>query len=108
MQNALAKIQKTLMQPEVKKAGKEQIKEKARESIREKLAKGRPVSYTHLDVYKRQIHDGELVNRHQGYAILVREEFSCLEFIMNRDTIMNVVFTAAIFIFKDKNASYSL
>ena len=41
MQNALAKIQKTLMQPEVKKAGKEQIKEKARESIREKLAKGR-------------------------------------------------------------------
>lgn len=22
-----------------------------------------------------------------GYAILVREEFSCLEFIMNRDTI---------------------
>lgn len=38
MQNALAKIQKTLMQPEVKKAGKEQIKEKARESIREKLA----------------------------------------------------------------------
>ncbi len=41
MQNALAKIQKTLMQPEVKKAGKEQIKEKARESIRDKLAKGR-------------------------------------------------------------------
>ena len=29
------------MQPEVKKAGKEQIKEKARESIREKLAKGK-------------------------------------------------------------------
>ena len=23
----------------------------------------------------------------QRYAILVREEFSCLEFIMNRDTI---------------------
>ena len=41
MQNALAKIQKTLMQPEVKKAGKEQIKEKARESILEKLAKAR-------------------------------------------------------------------
>ena len=41
MQNALAKIQKTLMQPEVKKAGKEQIKEKARESILEKLAKGK-------------------------------------------------------------------
>ena len=39
MQSALAKIQKTLMQPEVKKAGKEQIKEKARESIRDKLAK---------------------------------------------------------------------
>lgn len=33
------------------------------------------------------IHDGELVNRHQGYAILVDEEFSCLEFYMNRDTI---------------------
>ena len=68
------------MQPEVKKAGKEQIKEKARESIRDKLAKGKldadrdnrerweregriaptkkhdmeSVSYTHLDVYKRQ------------------------------------------------------
>ena len=41
MQSALAKIQKTLMQPEVKKAGKEQIKEKARESIRDKLAKGK-------------------------------------------------------------------
>ena len=41
MQNALAKIQKTLMQPEIKKAGKEQIKEKARESILEKLAKGK-------------------------------------------------------------------
>ena len=39
MQSALAKIQKTLMQPEVKKVGKEQIKEKARESIRDKLAK---------------------------------------------------------------------
>ena len=33
MQNALAKIQKTLMQPEVKKAGKEQIKEKARDCL---------------------------------------------------------------------------
>ena len=41
MQNALAKIQKTLMQPEVKKAGKEKIKEKARESILEKLSKGK-------------------------------------------------------------------
>ena len=41
MQNTLAKIQKTLMQPEIKKAGKEQIKEKARESILEKLAKGK-------------------------------------------------------------------
>ena len=29
------------MQPEVKKAGKEKIKEKARESIRERLAKGK-------------------------------------------------------------------
>ena len=35
------KIQQTLMQPEVKKAGKEKIKEKARESIRERLAKGK-------------------------------------------------------------------
>ena len=33
----------------------------------------------------RQIQDFIHVN--QGYAILVREEFSCLEFIMNRDTI---------------------
>ena len=41
MQTALAKIQKTLMQPEVKRASKEQIKEKARESIREKLARGK-------------------------------------------------------------------
>jgi len=41
MQHALAKIQRTLMQPEVKRAGKEQIKEKARESIRERLAKGK-------------------------------------------------------------------
>ena len=29
----------------------------------------------------------ELSEVRQGYAILVREEFSCLEFIMNRDTI---------------------
>lgn len=41
MQNALAKIQKTLMQPEVKKAGKEQIKKKAKESIMDKLAKAK-------------------------------------------------------------------
>ena len=41
MQTALAKIQQTLMQPEVKRAGKEQIKEKAKESIREMLAKGK-------------------------------------------------------------------
>ena len=27
------------------------------------------------------------LNSREGYAILVREEFSCLEFIMNRDTI---------------------
>ncbi len=27
------------------------------------------------------------VHNNYGYAILVREEFSCLEFIMNRDTI---------------------
>ena len=33
MQSALAKIQKTLMQPEVKQAGKEQIQKKAKESI---------------------------------------------------------------------------
>ena len=41
MQNALAKIQKTLMQTEVKKAGKEQIKKKAKESIMDKLAKAK-------------------------------------------------------------------
>ena len=33
MQSALTKIQKKLMQPEVKKAGKQQIQEKAKESI---------------------------------------------------------------------------
>ena len=33
------------------------------------------------------IADGAVLVVHQGYAILVREEFSCLEFIMNRDTI---------------------
>ena len=38
MQHALAKIQRTLMQPEVKQAGKEQVKKKAKE-----------------DVYKRQV-----------------------------------------------------
>ena len=41
MQTALAKIQKTLMQPEVKKAGKEKTREKARGSKREKLSKGK-------------------------------------------------------------------
>ena len=41
MQTALAKIQKTLMQPEVKKAGKEQIKKKARETIKDRLARAR-------------------------------------------------------------------
>ena len=39
MQTAFAKIQKALMQPETKRAGKERIKEKARESIREQLKK---------------------------------------------------------------------
>ena len=39
MQTAFAKIQKALMQPETKQAGKEKIKEKARESIREQLKK---------------------------------------------------------------------
>ncbi|MBM6871950.1 hypothetical protein H6B27_15350, partial [Pseudoflavonifractor phocaeensis] len=33
MQSALTKIQKKLMQPEVKQAGKQQIQEKAKESI---------------------------------------------------------------------------
>ena len=33
MQTALTKIQRTLMQPEVKQAGKQQIQEKAKESI---------------------------------------------------------------------------
>ena len=33
MQSALTKIQKKLMQPEVKKAGKEQIQKKAKESV---------------------------------------------------------------------------
>ena len=35
------KVQAVLLKPEVKQAGKEQIKKKARESIKEKLAKGK-------------------------------------------------------------------
>lgn len=31
--------------------------------------------------------NAEIAGAPEGYAILVREEFSCLEFIMNRDTI---------------------
>lgn len=41
MQQTLAKIQRTLMQPEVKQAGKEQIKKKARESIKDVLARAK-------------------------------------------------------------------
>ena len=41
MQHALAKIQRTLMQPEVKQAGKEQVKKKAKESIMDILVKAK-------------------------------------------------------------------
>ena len=41
MQNALANIRKTLMQPETKQAGKAQIKEKARETIKDRLARAK-------------------------------------------------------------------
>ena len=41
MQHALAKIQRTLMQPEVKQFGKEQVKKKAKESIMDMLAKAK-------------------------------------------------------------------
>ena len=41
MQGALAKIQRTLMQPEMKQAGKEQIKENARESIKDRMARAK-------------------------------------------------------------------
>ena len=41
MQTALTKIQRTLMQPEVKQAGKEQVKKKAKESIMDMLAKAK-------------------------------------------------------------------
>ena len=41
MQGALAKIQRTLMQPEMKQTGKEQIKEKARESIKDRMARAK-------------------------------------------------------------------
>ena len=41
MQTALAKSQRTLMQPEVKQAGKEQVKKKAKESIMDMLAKAK-------------------------------------------------------------------
>ena len=45
MQTALAKIQRTLMQPEVKQASKEQIKQKARETMKERLARARVDAY---------------------------------------------------------------
>ena len=41
MQHALAKIQRTLMQSEVKQAGKEQVKKKAKKSIMDMLAKAK-------------------------------------------------------------------
>ena len=41
MQNALANIQKTLMQPETEQAGKAQIKEKARETMKGRLARAK-------------------------------------------------------------------
>ena len=41
MQHALAKIQKELMQPEIKQAGKEQIKKIARETMKDRLARAK-------------------------------------------------------------------
>ena len=41
MQNALANIQKALMQPVTKQAGKAQIKEKARETMKDRLARAK-------------------------------------------------------------------
>ena len=75
MQNALVKIQKMLMQPEVKKAGKEQIKEKARESILEKLAKGKvDADRDNLERWERDISGNE-----DGFVELAEEECSQLE-----------------------------
>ena len=53
MQTAFAKIQKALMQPETKQAGKEKIKEKARESIREQLKKAQEEMERREDMRRR-------------------------------------------------------
>ena len=53
MQTAFAKIQKALMQPETKRAGKERIKEKARESIREQLKKAQEEMERREDMRRR-------------------------------------------------------
>ena len=54
MQHALAKIQRTLMQPEVKQFGKEQVKKKAKESIMDMLAKAK----INADRDNRSVGDG--------------------------------------------------
>lgn len=54
MQSALTKIQKKLMQPEVKQAGKQQIQEKAKESILDFLHKAKQDSSRREENRKKQ------------------------------------------------------
>ena len=54
MQSALSKIQKKLMQPEVKQAGKQQIQEKAKESILAFLKKAKQDSAQRESNRKKQ------------------------------------------------------
>ena len=54
MQSALTKIQKKLMQPEVKQAGKHQIQEKAKESILAFLKKAKQDSAQRESNRKKQ------------------------------------------------------
>ena len=54
MQSALTKIQKKLMQPEVKQAGKQQIQEKAKESILDFLHRAKQDSTQREEKRKKQ------------------------------------------------------
>ena len=54
MQSALTKIQKKLMQPEVKQAGKQQIQEKTKESILDFLHRAKQDSTRREESRKKQ------------------------------------------------------
>lgn len=54
MQTAVTKLQKKLMQPEVKQAGKNQIQEKARQSVLELLKRSRQDSSEREEQRKKE------------------------------------------------------